>query len=247
MINEVSHLYSNWVLNKPKLILLILSVILIFLSTSIPNFKLDASADSLILENDRDLKTYREMLRRYQTKDFLVMTFTPNSGEVFDENNLNLLANLKNQLMEIEGVDSITSLIDVPLVKSSDLSFTEMISDVPTIFSPSVNQEKARDEVLNSPIYKDLIISQDARTTALQINIKNNKNLDELILKRTALVEKEMFGSMDAKEKVMLSETRKKYEAAKTKYDLALHNLLENIRSVKKSYEHGHNLSLIHI
>ncbi len=244
MINEVSHLYSNWVLNKPKLILLILSVILIFLSTSIPNFKLDASADSLILENDRDLKTYREMLRRYQTKDFLVMTFTPNSGEVFDENNLNLLANLKNQLMEIEGVDSITSLIDVPLVKSSDLSFTEMISDVPTIFSPSVNQEKARDEVLNSPIYKDLIISQDARTTALQINIKNNKNLDELILKRTALVEKEMFGSMDAKEKVMLSETRKKYEAAKTKYDLALHNLLENIRSVKKSYEHGHNLDL---
>ena len=193
MINEVSHLYSNWVLNKPKLILLILSVILIFLSTSIPNFKLDASADSLILENDRDLKTYREMLRRYQTKDFLVMTFTPNSGEVFDENNLNLLANLKNQLMEIEGVDSITSLIDVPLVKSSDLSFTEMISDVPTIFSPSVNQEKARDEVLNSPIYKDLIISQDARTTALQINIKNNKNLDELILKRTALIEKEMF------------------------------------------------------
>ena len=244
MINEVSHLYSNWVLNKPKLVLLILSVILIFLSTSIPNFKLDASADSLILENDRDLKTYREMLRRYQTKDFLVMTFTPNSGEVFDENNLNLLANLKNQLMEIEGVDSITSLIDVPLVKSSDLSFTEMISDVPTIFSPSVNQEKARDEVLNSPIYKDLIISQDARTTALQINIKNNKNLDELILKRTALVEKEMFGSMDAKEKVMLSETRKKYEAAKTKYDLALHNLLENIRSVKKSYEHGHNLDL---
>ncbi len=244
MINELSHLYSNWVLNKPKLVLLILSVILIFLSTSIPNFKLDASADSLILENDRDLKTYREMLRRYQTKDFLVMTFTPNSGEVFDENNLNLLANLKNQLMEIEGVDSITSLIDVPLVKSSDLSFTEMISDVPTIFSPSVNQEKARDEVLNSPIYKDLIISQDARTTALQINIKNNKNLDELILKRTALVEKEMFGSMDAKEKVMLSETREKYEAAKTKYDLALHNLLENIRSVKKSYEHGHNLDL---
>ncbi len=84
MINEVSHLYSNWVLNKPKLVLLILSVILIFLSTSIPNFKLDASADSLILENERDLKTYREMLRRYQTKDFLVMTFTPNSGDVFD-------------------------------------------------------------------------------------------------------------------------------------------------------------------
>ena len=73
MINEVSHLYSNWVLSKPKLILFILSVIIISLSMSIPHFKLDASADSLILENDQDLKTYRGMLRRYQTKDFYLV------------------------------------------------------------------------------------------------------------------------------------------------------------------------------
>ena len=94
MINKVSHLYSSWLLNKPKHILFILSIILILLSTSIPYFKLDASADSLILENDKDLKTYRDTLRRYQTKEFLVMTFTPNKGEIFDGRNLNLLENV---------------------------------------------------------------------------------------------------------------------------------------------------------
>ena len=244
MINEVSHLYSNWVLSKPKLILFILSVIIISLSMSIPYFKLDASADSLILENDQDSKTYRGMLRRYQTKDFLVMTFTPNKGEIFNEKNLNILKNLKNQLMKVEGVDSITTLIDVPLVKSSDLSYTEMINDVPTILSPSVNHEKARDEILNSPIYKDLIISKDARTTALQINIKNNQNLDNLILERTALADKEMLGNINSNEKELLSGLRKEYEIVKTKHDAAVHTMLKDIRNIKRSYENGHGLDL---
>ena len=244
MINEVSHLYSNWVLSKPKLILFILSVIIISLSMSIPHFKLDASADSLILENDQDLKTYRGMLRRYQTKDFLVMTFTPNKGEIFNEKNLNILKNLKNQLMKVEGVDSITTLIDVPLVKSSDLSYTEMINDVPTILSPSVNHEKARDEILNSPIYKDLIISKDARTTALQINIKNNQNLDNLILERTALADKEMLGNINSDEKELLSVLREEYEIVKTKHDAAVHTMLKDIRNIKRSYENGHGLDL---
>ena len=244
MINKVSHLYSSWLLNKPKHILFILSIILILLSTSIPYFKLDASADSLILENDKDLKTYRDTLRRYQTKEFLVMTFTPNKGDIFDGRNLNLLENLRNQLMKIKGIDSITTLIDVPLVKSSDLSYTEMISDVPTIFSEGVDKEKARQEILNSPIYKDLIISQDAQTTALQINIKTNPDLDKLILKRTQLVDKEKLKTISPDEEQLLFQVRQEYEVAKTNHDIAVHQMLKHIRNIKTSYEVGNNLEL---
>ena len=244
MINKISHLYSSWVLHKPKLILLILSIILMSLSTSIPDFKLDASADSLILENDKDLKIYRDTLRKYQTKDFLVMTFTPHRGEIFDEDNLNLLKNLKNQLSEIEGVDSVVTIIDVPLVKSSDLTFTEMISDVPTIFSENVDIEKAKEEILNSPIYKNLIISEDAQTTALQINIKSNSDLNELITKRTELVDKEKLKTLNLEEEKLLSEVRQKYEVTKTNHDASIHQMLKHIRDIKKSYATGHKLEL---
>ena len=143
------------------------------------------------------------------------MTFTPHGGEIFDKDNLNLLKNLKNQLSEIEGVDSVVTLIDVPLVKSSDLTFTEMISDVPTIFSENVDIEKAKEEILNSPIYKNLIISEDAQTTALQINIKSNSDLNELITKRTELVDKEKLKTLNLEEEKLLSEVRQKYEVTK--------------------------------
>ena len=119
-----------------------------------------------------------------------------------------------------------------------------MINDVPTILSPSVNHEKARDEILNSPIYKDLIISKDARTTALQINIKNNQNLDNLILERTALADKEMLGNINSNEKELLSGLRKEYEIVKTKHDAAVHTMLKDIRNIKRSYENGHGLDL---
>ena len=244
MINKVSYIYSNWVLKKPKLILFILLIFLVLFSISIPNFKLDASADSLILENDKDLKTYRETLQRYQTKDFLVMTFTPIKGDVFDLTNLNILKNLKNQLLEIEGVDSVTTLVDVPLVKSSSLSFTEMISDVPTIFSQSVDRKKAKLEMLNSPIYKNLIISEDAKTSALQINIKTNPRLNELIRERAKLSEKEELKTITLDEQKILLKIRQEYELVKERNDALIHQLLNHVRDVKKSYETGYGLEL---
>ena len=244
MINKISYLYSNWVLQKPKLILSFLLIFLVLFSVSIPNFKLDASADSLILENDEDLKVYRKTLQRYQTKEFLVMTFSPYKGEVFDEKNLLILKNLKNQLLEIEEVDSVTTLIDVPLVKSSDLPFTEMISNVPTIFSESVDREKARLEMLNSPIYKNLIISEDAKTSALQINIKKNDNLNKLIEKRTELLERKELGTITLTEEELLSEIRHEYEIVKTNHDISIHEMLKHIRKIKESYEAGYQLEL---
>ena len=237
MINQISHIYSSFILEKPKRILFILVSLLALSSLYMPDFELDASADTLILENDEDLRIYRESLQRYQTKDFLIMTFTPNKGDIFDQTNLNLISELKDKLLKIDGIESITSLVDVPLVKSSNKPLTEMITDVPTIFSKSVNIEEAREEILNSPIYKDLIISNDAKTTAIQINLKSNQKLINMTNKKSELISKRYSESLTADEEIYLDNIEKQYEKLKKDNDVFIHNLLQKIRSERDMFE----------
>ena len=237
MINDISHIYSKSILEKPKKILFILLSLLVLSSFYMSDFELDASADTLILENDKDLRIYRESLHRYQTKDFLIMTFTPHDGDIFDEKNLNLISKLKEKLLKIDGVESITSLIDVPLVKSSNKPLTEMIADVPTIFSESVDINKAREEILNSPIYKNLIISDDAKTTAMQINLKSNQKLINLVNEKSILIAKQHDGTLTNTEKVELINIEKHYTKLKKDNDNFVHNLLAKIRLERDAFE----------
>ena len=88
MIKYISYIYLNHILKNSKYVILLLLIILTGMLSYSPNFKLDASADSLILENDEDLTKYRKTIENYSTKDFIVMTFTPKKGRIFDEDNL---------------------------------------------------------------------------------------------------------------------------------------------------------------
>ena len=139
MIKNISHLYLHLILKNPKRVLVVLLIILLGMSSYASNFKLDASADSLILENDNDLLTYRESIERYSTKEFIVMTYTPLEGEIFDKNNLSLIKELKEELLSIKNISSVVSIIDIPLVKSSEIPLEEMINNVPTILSSDVD------------------------------------------------------------------------------------------------------------
>ena len=244
MINRISYIYSKYVINSPKYILSGLLAILVTLMFSAPNFKLDASADSLILENDKDLITYREVLKRYSTKDFLVMTFTPLSGEIFDSVNLGHINNLKKTILDIEGIESVISIIDIPLVKSSDVAFTDMIDDVPSIGSGNVDIDKAKTEILNSPIYQDLIISRDSKTTALQINIKNNSKLISLGNIRAKLISEELNNTISSGDRIKLLEIKNKYRDLKATHDLASHKMLEDIRNIKSAFESKNKVEL---
>ena len=70
-------IYKKTVIEKPKLTLLILTLLLLTFGYFSKNFQLDASSDTLLLENDPDLKYLREVNSKYGTKDFLVLTYTP--------------------------------------------------------------------------------------------------------------------------------------------------------------------------
>ena len=115
----LSHFYQKIVIEKPKVILAFLFICLIGFSFYSKDFKLDASSDTLLLENDPDLIYLREITNRYGSKEFLVLTYTPDEPMV-SEKSLNNLLSLKYKIQSLDWVHSVITLLDIPLLNNSD-------------------------------------------------------------------------------------------------------------------------------
>ena len=153
-------------LKRPALVCFLMSIVLCFFALQTKDFKLDASADSLLLEDDIDLRLFRETNERYRTKDFLFVTFTPKES-IFTEPVLDKITQLRDEIKNVKLVDSVVSLVDIPLVRQFEGSLADVADNVRTIEGGNVDLYKAKEEVLTSPIYKELIISEDDSTCLL--------------------------------------------------------------------------------
>ena len=171
---------------KPLLFLII--SIALFFGYHIKNFQLDASSDSLILEQDKDLKKFREVSENYETNDFLIITFTDKKKIITDQN-LDKIKFFIKKIDALKWVESTQSIFDVPLLEVNNQSLTDLIDGILTIESPDINLDDVEKELLESPIFKNLIISEDASSTGVLINFKKNYEYENLIKERSRLNE----------------------------------------------------------
>ncbi|MCV6605963.1 MAG: RND family transporter, partial [Porticoccaceae bacterium] len=199
MSKQLFNWYESIVLRHPILSLLAVSLVAAGLALGLPNFKLDASAESLTLEHDTDLDYFREVNKRYGSGDFLLVTFKPHSGELFSDDTLQVLDELRGQLETLEGVQSVTSILDVPLLFSPNITVSQL-SDAPrTLRTEGVDRALAKQEFLQSPIYRDLILSPDGKTTAILATLGNDDKYVELVRARDELkLKKERIGLIPA-------------------------------------------------
>ena len=161
-------------LNYFSLFLILLSIISALYFSK--DFNLDASSDALLLEGDKDLKYLREVNDRYGSKDFLVLTYTPVSSFTEKETILNLQL-LKSKIEKLTWVDSVITVIDVPLLKSTDENLMDRLKNYKNLAYPEIDKKRGFNEILNSPVFKNLVISEDATTTGIIINLKRKKIL----------------------------------------------------------------------
>ena len=233
MIKKISFIYRQYLLGHPVLALLFLAVILAISATNIKNFTLDASADTLILEDDQDLKIFRNITERYQSSDFMILTLTDKNKNIFSSDTLRLIDTLSREISTVENIDSVTSITNIPLVTSSDKPLTELINNIPNILSEDVDRNRAKEEILTSPIYKDLVISSDAKTTAMQLVIKKNESLSNALKQRNLFFEK-YKKDQSFENQYLLAKTKYQNLAEKEKQKIKL--LIEEIRKVQSSY-----------
>ncbi len=233
MIKKISFIYRQYLLGHPVLALFFLAIILVISITNIKNFTLDASADTLILEDDQDLKVFRNVTERYQSSDFMILTLTDKNKNIFSSDTLQLIDTLSREISTVENIDAVTSITNIPLVTSSDKPLTELINDIPNILSEDVERNRAKEEILTSPIYKDLIISSDAKTTAMQLVIKKNENLANALKERNLFFEK-YKKDQSFENQYSLAKTNYQNLAEQEKQKIKI--LIEEIRKIQSSY-----------
>jgi len=239
MTSRIVQAYDKLVLTNPKLVMVLLLSILVFFGYHTKDFKLDASADSLLLEDDADLKLFRKIHARYPSNDLLIVTYTPNE-DLFSDQALEPLKQLREELKKVGSVDTVFTILDAPLFNSSDESIEEMIEDMPSLEKPGIDRAKAKDELINSPIYRELIISGDGRTTALLLGMVNNQHYNSLLTSRNELRDKRLDTGLTDKEAQTLAGITAEYDQAHDALNEQRHLDVAQIRDIIEPYrQHG--------
>lgn len=225
-----------FIIGHPKLVLLLIALVLIGMAAGLPRFKLDASSESLTLEQDRDLDVFREVSQRYRSGDFLVVTYNPHQ-DLFTDESLETLEQLQQDLLDIPGIVSINSILDVPLLYSPKLSLTQVAEGPPTLRSEEVDREQAKQEFLNSPIYKDLILGPDGQTTALQLNLLVDDRYIELVRKRDALRSQRLREGLTQDQEAELEEVAREFREYRTQVEQESRARVQAVRDTVAQYE----------
>jgi uncharacterized protein len=201
---NLSSIYKKLILDRPWTSLVFIAIVVVGIGLNVGEVKLDASAESLVLENDPSLNYYRKISKQYGGDDFLLITFRPNQ-EMMSETTLTTLKALRNDLAKGTRVSNVNTILDVPLLNSPKVRISKLSSDIRTLETPGIDKELARKEFNESPIYKNLLMSQDGKTTVLQIIFKRDQKYYDLLYKRDDLREKNNANNLTQEE-------RKEYE-----------------------------------
>ena len=230
-----ANIYKKIITDFSKITLLFLSILVIFSLYQSKNFNLDASSDALLLEGDPDLKYLREVNQTYGAKDFLVLTYTPVSSFVKKETILNLQL-LKSKIEKLTWVDSVITVIDVPLLKSTDEGLMERLKNYKTLAYPEIDRKRGFDEIINSPIYKNYVISEDGKTSGIVVYLKKDERLAEYIKVKDKYFYQNIDSGLSKEEKINYKKFIKEYEEYKNLYNIRNHQNIAEIRDVISKY-----------
>ena len=231
----MSNLYKKIVINYSKFTLLIIALILAFSLYHSKNFHLDASSDALILEGDEDLKYLREINERYGSKDYLFLTYSPLTEFTNEETIINIQF-LKSKIDKLPWVESTITIIDVPLLESTDEPLMQRLKNYKTLSYPEIDRERGFKEILESPIYKNYVISEDGKTSAMVVYIKKDQKIDKYIKIKDQYYNKFLINKPSKEDKGKYKAFIKEYENYKNLYNKKNHQNINEIRAIISRY-----------
>ena len=240
-MNFINQLYKKF-LERPKLILVTLILIFSFSVYNAKNFQLDASADSLLLENDPDLNYLRSVNERYSSEDFFVITYSPKKK--INEESLNELKKFVDEINNIKWVSKSISVLNAPLFESSDLPLIEKIKNIQYIVTPGIEINRALNELKNSPVYKKLIINEDGTTFGIVVYIKDNKEYLSALKTNKNFLDKQQNNKLSEKDLKDFEAHNKILEKLKKEHNKNLESYNIEIRSHISKYKNIADINL---
>ena len=168
----LANFYQKNIIEKPKLIFVILLICLVGFGYYSKNFKLDASSETLLIEGDPDLKYLNEITKRYGAREFLVLTYTPEE-DMISPNSIKNLKNLKDKIASLDWVHNVITLLDIPLLSSTDKPLVERLQNFQTLKSDEINKKRGFEEIVNSPVFRNFVVSEDGKTSGIIVYLKS--------------------------------------------------------------------------
>lgn len=237
--------YQTLVIDRPVVALGVVLGLVAFLAPYGQRFKLDASSESIVLENDQALKYYRATRDTYGSDDFLIVSYTPHD-DLLSPASLEPLARLRDELAQVESVKAVRSILDVPLVNSPRILLPELIggAGLPTLETPGVDKELARREFLESPLYQNNLVSPDGRTTAIQVVFKEDETYAALLNKRNRLREKQREAGLTPEEEAELAAATRAFSDYHAAFLEAGRKDIDAVRGILNKYRESATLHL---
>ena len=243
--DKIKQKLARMLVSAPKLSLALALILCAFLCAFVPKLAIDASTQTLLLENDKDLELWRDITKRYKIPNTLVIAYTPNS-DLLSESSISTLAALSKDLAQIKGVKSVFSMLDAPLLLSSGLKFSDLLGTIPTLKDSNASKEAIKAEFLSSPFYKNSLVSSDFKTTALLLTLEPNPRYDEFIASITALENTLKNAQNNATAKTLLKEQRAAFKAYRDELRIAEHEQITQIRQVIAKYNQNSQSRIPH-
>ncbi len=245
MGSEFTRIYERLVLARPWTALVVTLAVVGCFAWQIPKFQLDASGDSLVLERDHDLRYFRRIIERYGTQDVLVLTYSP-QAEIFSAPVLADIKSLRDELKTLDDVDSVTSILDVPLIYNSGLSLEDLreVQEIMTLEEKESDPAKAAAEFHDNPLYHGRLLSDDGKTTAILLNLPIDETYRNLLNRRYKLREKKYDNLLSPDEAEQLSEVERQYRQHLTLLTEQERILVEAVRSIIERHRHKAQIHL---
>ena len=235
-MHSLYRLYDRLVLSHPWLILALFSLVLVLAGLKLHQFRLDASAESLVLENDSALEDYRTVNQRFgASDDFLVVTYRPH-GELFTPDAIETLRNLRDDLAALEPVGATNSILNVPLLHSPDLTLDTVESEIRTMDEDDVPLEQARESLLANPLYPNMLISDDASTTAIQVNLPTPDEYFDLLFRRNELRDQQRTGELSDEQSRELERVSDEFTTLLEQLEAQRARTIADVRAILDNY-----------
>ena len=233
-------LYRQFILKYPKSILALLLISIFSFGYYATKLEIDASAETLLLENDPTLKFSRSMSKRFTGSSMMVITYTPNE-EMLSKESLDRLGKLSDELTKLPMIRSVDSILTVPLLLSPPQAISELISDVKALSTHDLDKVLVKNEFMSNPLYKGNLVSEDFKTSAILLNLHKDEKHSQLLEKKSQLLS---LKNRTLQQEKTLASTLVEFKKHRDERRIFEHNNINDIRTIMSKYQNESSLFL---
>ncbi len=219
-------------------VIVVVGVILtVILGWQARNFTVDASADTLLMKDNRDYLLTQLADQKFSPDEFILVAYKPKSETLFSGEVLQRVVDISGELEKIERVATVRSITNVP--------FFGVAKDIGTELDPAgltwqrnrFSAESMKNILTNHPLYEGLLVNAEQTALAMQVVFEAQPALQSLNRDILAIRQHLLERELTDEESVALQGLQDKKRVIDAELNEIRSEEIRQIRSVLAPYE----------